>query len=127
MPINILTHLATGSAVKVILDECLDRDVKIFQASKDLVDGVLFLQRSSRFGHQNSISLTSPSTTNLPSVFALISSTVTPGALSNNLKPSGVTSKTPRSVTIFFTQPTPVNGSVHFLKSLLSPALLVCI
>ena len=50
------------------------------------------------------------------SVALMISSTETPGALSNNLKPFGVISKTANSVTTFFTQPTPVNGSVHFLR-----------
>ena len=56
-----------------------------------------------------------------------MSSTETPGALSNNLKPLEVTSRTANSVTTFFTQPTPVKGSVHFFKIFDSPALLTCI
>jgi hypothetical protein len=57
----------------------------------------------------------------------LISSTVIPGALSNNLSPLGVTSNTAISLTIFFTHLTPVSGSVHFGKSLDSPFGFVCI
>ncbi len=45
-----------------------------------------------------------------------MSSTETPGALSINLKPFGVTSKTANSVTTFFTQPTPVKGKRAFFK-----------
>src|SRR5204863_3207283 len=55
--------------------------------------------------HHTVISGISPSTTNRPSVFASISSTLTPGARSRSLNPCGVTSNTPRSLTIFFTQP----------------------
>ena len=58
---------------------------------------------------------------------AMICSTVTPGARSNNLKPCGVTSKTANSVTTFLTQPTPVNGNVHLLRIFDSPTLLTCI
>ena len=54
------------------------------------------------------------------SVALIISSTETPGALSKSLKPFGVISKTANSVTTFFTQPTPVKGSVQFFKILLS-------
>ena len=59
-----------------------------------------------------------------PSVASFITSTETPGARSNSLKPLSVTSITARLVTIFFTQPTPVNGKEHLLSNFEAPALL---
>ena len=53
------------------------------------------------------------------SVELIISSSETPGATSVNLKPLLVISITAKSVTIFFTQDTPVIGKVHLFKSLL--------
>jgi len=55
------------------------------------------------------ISGISPSTINFPAVAATISSTLTPGARSNNLNPpSGKMSKTARLVTTFLMQLTPL-------------------
>ena len=58
------------------------------------------------------------------SVELIISSSETPGANSVNLKPLLVTSITARSVTIFFTQDTPVIGRVHLLKVYFDPVCL---
>ena len=63
--------------------------------------------------NQRTISLTWSGTIRRPLVAWIISSTLTPGALSTSRKPSGVTSKTPRSLTIFLTQATPVSGNVQ--------------
>ena len=59
------------------------------------------------------ISGTSPSIIRSALVAEIISSTLTNGALSSNLNPFSVTSKTAKLVTTFLTQFTPVIGSVH--------------
>ncbi|WP_431211393.1 hypothetical protein ACQ86N_36830 [Puia sp. P3] len=75
-----------------------------------------------RRGAHTAISGTFSGTISLPLVRAFISSTLTPGARSINRKPSGVMSSTARSVTIFFTHFTPVNGRMQAGNNLGSPS-----
>src|SRR6185437_10269062 len=57
------------------------------------------------------------------SVFACTSLADTPGASSRSTRPSGVTSRTARSVMIRWTTALPVSGSAHSLSSLGAPFL----
>ncbi|SEF17057.1 hypothetical protein SAMN05216533_8128 [Streptomyces sp. Ag109_O5-10] len=60
------------------------------------------------------------------SVRAVMSSAVTPGAVSTSARPAGVTSSTPRSVMIRWTHRSPVSGRVHSSTILGVPSLAVC-
>ena len=60
------------------------------------------------------------------SVAATTSSTVTPGASSTSLSPSGVTSMTARSVMMRSTTPLPVSGSEHSFTIFGEPSLATC-
>src|SRR5262249_55976387 len=59
-------------------------------------------------------------------VFATTSSTDTSGAVSIRCRPSAQTSITASSVTIRFTHPTPVSGSVHRSRIFGLPSLAAC-
>lgn len=60
------------------------------------------------------------------SVRSVMSSAVTPGAHSTSARPSGVTSRTPRSVMIRWTHRSPVSGRVHSLTIFGVPSFAVC-
>src|SRR5580765_2815110 len=72
------------------------------------------------------ITFNSGLTFNLASVAFCTSSAVRPGATSARTKPAGVTAMQAISVTIVFTTPTPVRGSVHFFSIFGWPSRVVC-
>ena len=89
----------SARTVEAIKDRLMERF-----GVKNSVGLVFYAMKNSfdRLDYQKTISGISPSIINLPAVLFLISSTLTPGALSNNLNPSSVTSSTAKFSNNFF-------------------------